>query len=78
MREILQKSHFLIPSDLTTEDTESTEEEELVCCHENHRFDSRGEFRSRFEKTLTSKLAISFTKHTLSLATQSQPFVFSL
>jgi len=47
---------------LTTEDTESAEEEELVCCYENHRFDSLGELRSLFEKTLTSKLADAFAK----------------
>jgi len=58
---------------LTTEDTESAEEEVLVCCYENHRFDTRGECLIRFVK-----LADAFTKHTLSLANQSQPFFSSL
>ena len=61
---------------LTAEDTESTEEEELVCCHENHRFDSLHELRSRFEKTLASELADAFAKRLPAWLTKLTPLIF--
>jgi hypothetical protein len=61
---------------LTTEDTESKEEEVLVCCYENHRFDSRGECLIRFVKPLAIKLADAFTKRLTAWPSKLNPLIF--